>query len=278
MRALFEDTAYQAANPLFRIDEIGLDVTDVQKRDIYLAVTKANGGDISITAYATRAEAQAGSGTALDSWTVSVPVSGPYTGAVLGIVLKVSGAVASGDVLDSVWCYTCAPDLVAMDNMRDLIREYTVSGAVLADFASADVVSGDVTPSSSEYEIRFFTESVERQVQDDTNKFWGPQSYTISVVIRHASLDDDNTDGELREAVFHRLRRYQAIVESILSDERRNSYTISAGQGGSSAAWRWIESVPPIPVDDPSGHFQIAISRYEFRVNGMWSDAIYPRS
>jgi hypothetical protein len=279
VRALFEDTKHAAADAKLRVTQIGLDVADTDKRDIYLHVLKTAGNDIGITAYATRAEAQAGSGTALDTWTISAyPVAGTYVGAVLGIVLHLDGTVEVGDALNSVWCYTCAPDLVAMDNVRDILREYVGSGGALEGFLSGDIVAGDVPAASPDHEIRIFTELIERNVQRDTKVFWGPQTYTLDVVLRHASLDDEETDGMLREETFKRLRRWQAMVESIVADERRNSFTLSQTQGPSAAAWRWIESIPPTPVEEPDGHFLIAISRYQFTVESMWADLEYPRT
>lgn len=272
MRALFEDLRYKLGTSQadkFQILQVGQPVGTGTK-DLYFYVSKSGAGNpILVNAYATRAEAHADDGTVVASWSIAVPlVAGAYASGAGAHFIHVTGSQGSTGSLDFAWCYTAAPDLVACDNIRDLLREYVDAGEALADLTSEQIMAGPIVAATEDRGINVWSPDWAPIVSNDTRTLRGLR-FRYAIGIYRATLDEEDDAGVL-EANTRRLREWQSRIETIVSDEQRNKYRVGSG-------FRWIESDAPTQVEADGAAYQVATVYVTESIN-MWADFEYPRT
>jgi hypothetical protein len=171
---------------------------------------------------------------------------------------------AHGVTLHTVWGYTCAPDLVVAQNIRDILTLHTNAGQALADFgfSTADQFAvGMVGDAKYRPFIAIIPRPGELQFSEHGGLF---NRMRIPITVEIASAFFESIEDSWVQA-----RRYQAALESILFDEYRTSY------GETKFSRQSVNG--PEAVDLSTGpEMRTAVNLLaDFPV--VWRDDVYPR-
>lgn len=293
MRALFEDLRNPTTTPAGGISQSGPGSPPVfvlhrvvwnsgLPVDLWFSIERDTPGDnaIEIYAYATQALARANDKTShIASGSILPSVLGadesvistlaltnnPAVAPTVDTSLELYGADDGTGTLLGVVAYTVAPDLYVCDAIAEVLAEYTGSGYGLAAFAPGDgrtrIAVGDPGAAKAMPYIAVRSTDFALIEELSTGSVWSAE-WGIEIDVMVLRMDAGDQEGP-RENAWRYCRSYQALVTSILVDERRTLdgalFTLTAG-----------ESSPAEPAENSLLYVGTVSLRAQF--NNVWPE------